>query len=43
VLARAGRASHRALLAGTLRDPELLSAQVRYLHGWIDTVAASTA
>lgn len=32
-----------ALLAGALRDPELLSAQVRYLHGWIDTVATSAA
>lgn len=28
-----------ALLAATLRDPELLSAQVRRLHDWIDTLA----
>lgn len=32
-----------ALLAAGLRDPQLLTDQVRYLHGWIDTVAASGA
>jgi hypothetical protein len=29
-----------ALLAATLRDPDLLSAQVHRLHDWIDTVAS---
>ncbi|ADJ47459.1 TetR family transcriptional regulator [Amycolatopsis mediterranei S699] len=31
-----------ALLAGALRDPNLMSGQVRHLERWIDTVAASS-
>lgn len=30
-----------ALLASTLREPDVMSGQVRYLEGWIDTLAAA--
>jgi AcrR family transcriptional regulator len=32
-----------ALLASTLRDPDLMSSQVRHLERWIDTLAATPA
>jgi TetR/AcrR family transcriptional repressor of nem operon len=32
-----------ALLAGALRDPDLMSSQVRHLERWIDTLAATPA
>jgi len=38
-----GRVQGSALLASALRDPDLISSQVRHLERWIDTLAAPSA